>query len=358
MSDLQEEVCMQPWRGFASDNYAGVHPQILAALTRVNSGHQIAYGDDSITAELDERMATLFGRPVGIYPVFNGTGANIVALSSIMNQWEAVVCTNTSHLHMDEGGAPEKVAGIKLWTVPGVNGKLTPDLIPSAAQNFGSVHYAQAGAVSIAQSTEMGTVYTVEEVTAISECAHELGLRVHMDGARIANAAVSLGVPIADFTINAGVDILSFGGTKNGMLMGEVIVVFNPDVVRGVEYFRKSFMQLNSKMRFASAQMIALLSEDLWLKSATHANDMALKLKSAVEEIPGITIEVPTDANAVFARLPAEVVERLQDKWRFYTWDSPTLARWMCAWDTQESDVQAFAADIATEMAAYEVSAS
>jgi len=156
MSDLQEEVSGQPWRGFASDNYAGVHPQILAALTRVNSGHQVAYGDDSITAELDERMATLFGRPVGIYPVFNGTGANIVALSSIMNQWEAVVCTNTSHLHMDEGGAPEKVAGIKLWTVPGVNGKLTPDLIPSAAQNFGSVHYAQAGAVSIAQSTEMG----------------------------------------------------------------------------------------------------------------------------------------------------------------------------------------------------------
>jgi threonine aldolase len=173
-----------------------------------------------------------------------------------------------------------------------------------------------------------------------------------MDGARIANAAVALGVPVADFTVNAGVDILSFGGTKNGMLMGEVIVVFNPDVVHGVEYFRKSFMQLNSKMRFASAQMIALLSDDLWLKSATHANDMAQKLKSAVEQIPGISIEVPTDANAVFARIPEEVVERLQSKWRFYTWDSPTLVRWMCAWDTQESDVEAFAADIATEMAA------
>jgi threonine aldolase len=253
---------------------------------------------------------------------------------------------------MDEGGAPEKVAGIKLWAVPGVNGKLTPDLIRSAAHDFGFVHYAQPGAVSIAQSTEMGTVYTVEEVTAISDCAHELGLRVHMDGARIANAAVALGVPVADFTVNAGVDILSFGGTKNGMLMGEVIVVFNPDVVHGVEYFRKSFMQLNSKMRFASAQMIALLSDDLWLKSATHANDMAQKLKSAVEQIPGISIEVPTDANAVFARIPEEVVERLQSKWRFYTWDSPTLVRWMCAWDTQESDVEAFAADIATEMAA------
>ncbi|MCH9738281.1 MAG: low specificity L-threonine aldolase [Actinomycetia bacterium] len=352
MSDSEADVSMQPWRGFASDNYAGVHPQILEALTRVNSGHQVAYGDDSITAELDERMAELFGRPVGIYPVFNGTGANVVALSSILNQWEAVVCTESAHIHMDEGGAPEKVAGIKLWTVPGVNGKLTPDLIRSAAHDFGFVHYAQPGAVSIAQSTEMGTVYTVEEVAAIGECARELGLRLHMDGARIANAAVSLGVPVADFTINAGVDILSFGGTKNGMLMGEVIVVFNPDVVRGVEYFRKSYMQLNSKMRFASAQMIALLSDNLWLSSAAHANAMAQKLKSAVEQIPGIAIEVPTDANAVFARLPAEVVERLQEKWRFYTWDSPTLARWMCAWDTQESDVDAFVAGIATEMAA------
>ncbi len=352
MSDSQANISMQPWRGFASDNYSGVHPKILEALTRVNSGHQVAYGDDSITAELDERMATLFGQPVGVYPVFNGTGANVVALSSILNQWEAVVCTSTAHIHMDEGGAPEKVAGIKLWTVPGVNGKLTPDLIRSVAHDFDFVHYAQPGAVSIAQCTEMGTVYTVAEVTAISECAQELGLRVHMDGARIANAAVALGVPVADFTINAGVDILSFGGTKNGMLMGEVIVVFNPDVVRGIEYFRKSFMQLNSKMRFASAQMIALLSEDLWLKSAAHANAMAQKLKSAVDQIPGISIEVPTDANAVFARMPAEVVERLQIKWRFYTWDSPTLARWMCAWDTQESDVEAFAADIAAEMAA------
>ncbi len=352
MSDSQANISMQPWRGFASDNYSGVHPEILEALTRVNSGHQVAYGDDSITAELNERMATLFGQQVGVYPVFNGTGANVVALSSILNQWEAVVCASTAHIHMDEGGAPEKVAGIKLWTVPGVNGKLTPDLIRSVAHDFDFVHYAQPGAVSIAQSTEMGTVYTVAEVTAISECAHELGLRVHMDGARIANAAVALGVPVADFTINAGVDILSFGGTKNGMLMGEVIVVFNPDVVRGIEYFRKSFMQLNSKMRFASAQMIALLSEDLWLKSAAHANAMAQKLKSAVDQIPGISIEVPTDANAVFARMPAEVVERLQSKWRFYTWDSPTLARWMCAWDTQESDVEAFAADIAAEMAA------
>ncbi len=352
MSDSQANISMQPWRGFASDNYSGVHPEILEALTRVNSGHQVAYGDDSITAELNERMATLFGQQVGVYPVFNGTGANVVALSSILNQWEAVVCASTAHIHMDEGGAPEKVAGIKLWTVPGVNGKLTPDLIRSVAHDFDFVHYAQPGAVSIAQSTEMGTVYTVAEVTAISECAHELGLRVHMDGARIANAAVALGVPVADFTINAGVDILSFGGTKNGMLMGEVIVVFNPDVVRGIEYFRKSFMQLNSKMRFASAQMIALLSEDLWLKSAAHANAMAQKLKSAVDQIPGISIVVPTDANAVFARMPAEVVERLQIKWRFYTWDSPTLARWMCAWDTQESDVEAFAADIAAEMAA------
>jgi len=344
-------VSTPAWRGFASDNYAGVHPEVLKALVRVNEGHQIAYGDDTFTAELQERMASVFGREVGVYPVFNGTGANVVALSSIMRQWEAVICTSTAHVHMDEGGAPEKVAGIKLWTVPGVQGKLTPDLIRSAAHDFGFVHYAQPGAVTIAQSTELGTVYTPEEVAAVSECAHELGLRVHMDGARLANAAAFLDLPVADFTSNAGVDILSFGGTKNGMLMGEAVVVLNPDVVHGVEYFRKSFMQLNSKMRFTSAQIIAMLSEDLWLKSARHANDMANYLRERVEVIPGLSIDLPVEANAVFARIPAEVVEHLQSKWRFYTWDAPDLVRWMCSWDTKAGDIDLFVADLEKAMA-------
>lgn len=344
-------VTTPAWRGFASDNYAGVHPDILRALVRVNEGHQVAYGDDTFTAELQERMVALFGQEVGVYPVFNGTGANVVALSSVLRQWEAVICTNTAHVHMDEGGAPEKVAGIKLWTVPGIQGKLTPDLIRSAAHDFGFVHYAQPGAITIAQSTELGTVYSVEEVAAVSECAHELGLRVHMDGARLANAAVSLDIPVADFTINAGVDILSFGGTKNGMLMGEVIVVLNPDVVHGVDYFRKSFMQLNSKMRFASAQMIAMLSDDLWLRSARHANEMAQYLNERIEDIPGIHVELPVQANAVFARMPSDVVERLQTKWRFYTWDAPDFVRWMCSWDTKPADIDLFVADIEKAMA-------
>lgn len=340
----------QSWRGFASDNYAGVHPEVLDALARVNSGHQVAYGDDQVTAELHERMVELFGPEISVFPVFNGTGANVVSLAAILRQWEAVICTDTAHVHMDEGGAPEKVAGIKLWTVPGVDGKLTPDSIRSAAHDFGFVHYAQPGAVTIAQSTELGTVYSVVEVRAISECAHALGLRVHMDGARLANAAVSLGVPVREFTIDAGVDILSFGGTKNGMLMGEVIVVLNPDVVHGVDYLRKSFMQLNSKMRFASAQMIAMLSDDLWLRSARTANEMAQLLAAGVRSIEGVTIETPVDANAVFARLPGAVVERLQAKWRFYTWAAPDLVRWMCSWDTQQTDIDAFLADIRTEM--------
>lgn len=346
-----DSVTTQAWRGFASDNYAGVHPEVLKALVRVNSGHQVAYGDDLITAELHERMVGLFGQEVGVYPVFNGTGANVVALSSITRQWEAVICTKTAHVNMDEGGAPEKVAGIKLWTVPEVNGKLTPDAVRSAAHDFGFVHYAQPGAITIAQSTELGSVYSIEEITALSECAHELGLRVHMDGARLANAVVSLNCSVADMTINAGVDILSFGGTKNGMLMGEVIVVLNPDVVQGVEYFRKSFMQLNSKMRFASAQMIAMLSDDLWLRSARHANEMAQYLAEKVEGIKGITIASPVDANAVFARMPADVVERLQTKWRFYTWDAPDLVRWMCSWDTKPNDIDLFVADIEKAMA-------
>jgi threonine aldolase len=341
-----QAVTTQAWRGFASDNYAGVHPEVLKAVVRVNEGHQIAYGDDTITAELQERMVALFGTEVGVYPVFNGTGANVVALSSIIRQWEAVICTATAHVHMDEGGAPEKVAGIKLWTVPGVQGKLTPDLIRSAAHDFGFVHYAQPGAVTITQSSELGTVYTPDEVSEISACAHELGMRVHMDGARLANAAASLDVPVADFTINAGVDILSFGGTKNGMLMGEVVVVLNPDVVQGVDYFRKSFMQLNSKMRFASAQMIAMLSDDLWIRSARHANEMAQYLKERVEGIPGVRIELPVDANAVFARIPADAVERLQSKWKFYTWDAPDFVRWMCSWDTKAGDIDLFVADI------------
>lgn len=344
-----DDVSTPAWRGFASDNYAGVHPEVLKALVRVNSGHQVAYGDDTITAELQERMVALFGREVDVYPVFNGTGANVVALSSILRQWEAVICTSTAHVHMDEGGAPEKVAGIKLWTVPGHQGKLTPDLIRSAAHDFGFVHYAQPGAITIAQSTELGTVYTPDEVRAVSECAHELGLRVHMDGARLANAVVSLGCSVSEIT--EGVDILSFGGTKNGMLMGEVIVVLNPEVAHGVEYFRKSFMQLNSKMRFASAQMIAMLSDDLWLHSARRANDMAQYLKERVEGIPGITIELPVDANAVFARIPADVVERLLTKWRFYTWDGPDFVRWMCSWDTKPTDIDNFVADIEKAMA-------
>jgi threonine aldolase len=338
-------------RGFASDNYAGVHPQVWEALAAANDGHQVSYGEDVYTQRLQQVVRHHFGDQAVAYPVFNGTGANVVALQALTSRWEAVVCSDTAHVHCDEGGAPEKMAGLKLLTVPTPDGKLTPELVERQAWGFGDEHRAQPAVVTITQSSELGTVYTPDEVAAVAAHAHERGMRVHLDGARLSNAAASLGVPFREFTTDAGVDVLSLGGTKNGLLAAEAVVVLNPDAVSGVHYLRKTSMQLASKMRFFSVQLLALFEGDLWLRSAAHANAMAARLAQAVSPVPGVRITRPVQANAVFAVLPVEVTERLQKRFRFYTWDEHTgEVRWMCSFDTTEEDVDAFAAAIAEEM--------
>ena len=338
-------------KGFASDNYSGFHPEVLAALTGANGGHQVAYGGDEYTAELQRQMTALFGREVEVFPVFNGTGANVVGLSSLLPRWGAVVCASTAHINMDENGAPERVGGMKLLSVPTPDGKLTPELIDKEAWGFGDEHRAQPLAVSITQTTELGTCYTPAEVRAICDHAHSLGMKVHMDGARLANAAAFLGVPLREFTSDAGVDVLAFGGTKNGMLYGEVVVALNPSACDGLIYLRKMDMQLSSKMRFISAQFLAMLADDLWLRSATHANAMAARLRTAVESLPGVTCTQATQSNGVFAVLPAGVAELLRESFRFYDWDeSAREVRWMCSFDTSEQDVDAFAAALETAL--------
>jgi threonine aldolase len=338
-------------RSFASDNYSGVHPEVLAALAAANEGHQVAYGEDAYTARLHEVMAELFGKKVDVFPVFNGTGANVTALQSLLPRWGAVVCATTAHINCDENGAPERVGGMKLLSVPTTNGKLTPELIDKEAWGFGDEHRAQPLAVSITQTTELGTCYTPAEVKAICDHAHSLGMKVHMDGARLANAAASLNVPLREFTSDAGVDILSFGGTKNGIMFGEAIVALNPEAADGLIYLRKMNMQLASKMRFISAQLLAMFQDDLWLKSAGHANAMAAKLRAAVDEIPGVQATQPTESNGVFAILPDGVADRLRTVFRFYDWNEAAReVRWMCSFDTTEADIDAFVAAIRTEL--------
>ena len=328
------------WRGFASDNYAGVHPEVLAKISQVNAGHQVAYGDDEVTAQLGEVIKRHFGNTAQVFPVFNGTGANVVSLQAICRPWEAVVCATGAHINVDEGGAPEKVAGLKLHTIPTSDGKLTPKLIETQAWGFGNEHRAQPKVVSITQSTELGTVYTPEEIRSITDQAHSLGMFVHLDGARISNAAASLGVPMRAFTTDVGVDIVSLGGTKNGVLAAEAVLVLNPDFSDVIKFVRKSAMQLGSKMRFLSAQLLALFEDDLWLRSANHANSMALKLYEGVKDV--VKVEKP-QANALFPYLDPTVTEELQKSFRFYVWDHLTgQVRWMCSWDTTEQDVEEF----------------
>jgi threonine aldolase len=340
-------------RGFASDNYAGVHPEVLAALALANGGHQVSYGGDAYTGALQEVFRRHFGPAAEVYPVFNGTGANVTALQALTERWGAVVCAESAHINADECGAPERVGGLKLLTVPTPDGKLTPELIDRQAYGFDDEHRAQPQVVSLTQTTELGTCYTPEEVAAICDHAHQLGMAVHMDGARLANAAAHLGVPPARFTTDAGVDVLSFGGTKNGLLFGECVVVLAPGRVRGMLHLRKLSMQLASKMRFVSVQFEALLAGDLWLRSARHANAMARRLEAAVRAVDGVRVTQAVESNAVFAVLPREVSERLQKRYRFYFWNEATgEVRWMCAFDTEEGDVDGFAAALAEEMAA------
>lgn len=335
------------WRGFASDNYAGVHPEVLDALATANGGHQIAYGEDQYSEHLGAVMASHFGDGIEVFPVFNGTGANVLSLQSMLPRWGGVICAATAHVNNDESTAPETVGGFKLLTVPALQGKLTPALIDQQAHGRGDEHRAQPLVVTITQSSELGTIYTPAEVADIASHAHSLGMRVHLDGARISNAAAALGVSFSAFTRDAGVDIVSFGGTKNGLMGAEAIVVLNPDAVEGLIYLRKMNMQLASKMRFVSAQLIALLEGDLWLRSASHANAMATRLRSSLESVHGVHFTQPTQANGVFATLPPGVADELRKEFRFYDWNPATgEVRWMCAWDTTEDDVDRFAASV------------
>ncbi len=339
-------------RGFASDNYSGVHPEILAALAAANGGHQVSYGEDQYTERLQEVLEQHFGTGIECFPVFNGTGANVLSLQSLLPRWGTVICASTAHINMDENGAPERIGGIKLLQVPTSDGKLTPELIDREAWGWGDEHRAQPLAVSITQTTELGTCYTPEEIRAIADHIHAKGMKLHMDGARLANAAAHLGVPLRTFTRDAGVDILSFGGTKNGLLFGEVVVALNPEAAHGLKFLRKMNMQLASKMRFISAQFIALLESGLWLRSAEHANAMASRLRAAVDSIEGVKPTQATEANGVFAVLPAGVADRLRSSFKFYDWNEANReVRWMCSFDTTEEDIDSFVAAIKRELA-------
>lgn len=332
-------------RGFASDNYSGIHPEVLAAIGAANEGHQSAYGNDAYTARLQEVVRRDFGEQAQAFPVFNGTGGNVTALQSVLPRWGAVVCAKTAHINVDEGGAPEKVGGLKLYPIDTPDGKLTPELIDREAHGFGDEHRAQPLAVSITQSTELGTLYTPEEIASICSHAHKLGMVVHVDGARLSNAAAALGRDFASFTTDAGVDILTLGGTKNGAMGAEAVVVLNPDAAHGLIFGRKLVMQLASKMRFVSAQLIALYEGDLYLRNASHANAMAARLRAALEGVEGVQFSYPTQANGVFAQLPDGVADAVREHFFFYDWDAArNEVRWMCSFDTTADDVDAFAA--------------
>jgi threonine aldolase len=337
------------WRGFASDNYSGVHPEVLVALEEANQGHQVSYGEDDYTAALTHTIREHFGAQAEVFPVFNGTGANVVALTAMMPRWGAVICSSLAHIHTDEGGAPERVSGLKLFTVPPVGGKLTPDGFHQEAFGWGDEHRAQPLAVSITQSSELGTVYTPDEIGTLAELAHSHDMVMHVDGARLWNAAASLNLPFSAFTTDVGVDLVSLGGTKNGAMGAEAIVVINPEKVEGIPYLRKMSMQLASKMRFVSAQLLALFTDDLGIRSATHANAMARLLRDRLDalvasgELSGLAFSQETQANAVFALLDNAAADAIREMVRFYDWDRARVeVRWMCSFDTTEDDIDRF----------------
>lgn len=338
-----------PEHSFASDNFAGAHPTVLEAVGRANHGHAAAYGGDRWTKECEGAFRELFG-DVTTLLTFNGTGSNVLALASLLGPAEAVVCTDWAHIATDETGAPERLLGAKLIDLPTTDAKLTPAHIEGVAHLLGNPHHAQPGVVSITQSTELGTLYTVDEIAAVCDAAHRLGMTVHMDGARIANATAALGGDVATLralTIDAGVDVLSFGGTKNGLLGGEAVVFLQPELARRAVYVRKQLTQLPSKMRFVAAQFLALLDGDLWLQLAGHANDMATRLHTAVADIPGVSVGGPPPVNSLFPTLPPEIIEPLREWCFFWDWNVAShQVRWMTAWDTSEADVSAFAAGV------------
>ncbi|BDZ42259.1 threonine aldolase [Paraoerskovia sediminicola] len=347
---------MTAFRSFASDNHAGVHPEVLAAVGAANTDHAVAYGEDPWTARLDDLVREELGDQAVTYPVFNGTGANVVGLSAMLPRWGAVVAGEASHVNADEQGAPERVGGIKVIPVPSVLGKIGPDAVLANAGALGNVHHAQPLAVLITQSTELGTLYTPAEIRAVADAAHDHGMRLFLDGARLANAAAALDVPLRALTTDVGVDALSLGGTKNGAMAAEAVVLLNPDAADGLAYVRKGQMQLASKMRYVSAQLVALLERPgdggpaLWRRSAQYANEMAARLRSALDDdvasgrVRDLAFVAPTEVNALFVALPREAADEIRRSHPFYDFaPGPTpetvVSRWMCAWDTTSDDV-------------------
>ena len=341
-------------RAFASDNNAGVHPEVLAAIAEANTGHVPSYGDDAYTARAEAAFRTLLGPETETFFTFNGTGANVVALAAALRPYQAVICVEGAHLNVDECGAYERFAGGKIVDVPAREGKLDPADAERAVRGAGDQHHVQPGAISISQSTETGTVYSLEEIRALGSLARKHGLLFHVDGARIANAVASLGCDAADMLAGTGVDVVTFGGTKNGALCGEAIVFPRPHpAVAALPFTRKGAMQLASKMRFVAVQFDALLRDGLWLRNATHANAMAARLAERIAGLPGVELGYRVEANGVFPVLPRAVIPGLQAKRRFYVWDeAASIVRWMTSWDTEAADVDAFADDVRQEVTA------
>lgn len=330
-------------RAFASDNWAGVHPEVLRALAEVNEGHVPSYGNDVHTERAKEKLRGHFGEDAEIFFVFSGTGANVLSLQSCASSFNAVVCAETAHIYTSECGAAEKHIGCKLLPVASSDGKIDRDGISQHLRYFGDDHTAQPAVVSITQATEYGTVYSPDEIQVIASFAHEHGLKLHMDGARLANAAASLGVSLLDITGNAGVDVLSFGGTKNGMIAGEAVIFFDAELAQHFPYRRMQGMQLSSKMRFIAAQFDALFSDDLWLRSATHANQMARILGEGIAALPGCTLTQKVQANEVFATLPRAHIAKLQEACYFSVWEETiSEARFVASFDTTEADISDF----------------
>jgi threonine aldolase len=339
---------MKPARSFASDNNAGIHPDVLKAISAANRGHAVGYGDDTYTAAAVRRFKEYFDSDIEVFLVFNGTAANCLSLKALTDSYHAVICTEAAHIYTDECGAPERFTGCKLIPIPASDGKLTVEAVSHAYHGIGDQHHVQPLVISITQATEMGTVYKPQEVKALARFAHERNMFLHMDGARIANAAVRLGLSLRQTTRDLGVDVLSFGGTKNGLMGAEAVVFFDRTLARNFQFLRKQGMQLASKMRFISAQLQALLSNGLWRKNAQHANRMAKLLEKAVSKIPGIKIVYPVEANGVFAQIPHDAIAKLQERYFFYVWsEEESVVRWMCSFDTTEEDVKEFAKFVA-----------
>jgi threonine aldolase len=335
---------MKPIRSFASDNNAGVHPKVLRAIAAVNRGHVVGYGDDPYTEAAVRRFRQLFGPDIEVFIVFNGTAANCLSLRTMTESYHAVICAEAAHIYTDECGAPEKFTGCKLIPIPTADGKLTVESVRHAYHGIGDQHHVQPRVISITQVSEMGTVYSPREVRDLTRFAHQHNMFLHMDGARIANAAVSLGLTLREATRDLGVDVLSFGGTKNGAMGAEAVVFFDKKLSRDFLFLRKQGMQLASKMRFISAQLEALLSDGLWRKNAQHANRMAELLQKEVSKIPKVKIVYKVEANGVFAQSPRPAIAKLQKRYFFYVWDEErSLVRWMCSFDTTKDDVIQFA---------------